>query len=139
MKQTYTEQDAVTELNLAAQDFLRSKMELGKAKANHEITITKIIELIGVKTEGITTKKTNSFEIQTTGKLNRTIDNEILMLVISKLPSDIVSRLINYKPNLVLKEYRFLENNEPEMFAIIAKAITAKPAKTSVKVKLLEE
>lgn len=94
-----------------------------------------ILELVGVDAEGTKTVKGDQYQLSTTGKVNRTIDQRKLSDLKSKIPTPLFKRLISYTPKLNLKEYRFIEANEPDYFALIAPAVTSKPAKPSVSIK----
>jgi hypothetical protein len=48
-------------------------------------------------------------------------------------------RVIRYKPDLSLRDLRYIEDNEPEYYRAFAGAITTKPAKTSLKVERLNQ
>lgn len=97
-----------------------------------------IIKKVGAETEGAFTVKGDSYQITTTGKLTRTINEKLLPEVQSEIPTPLFERLFRYKPSLNTKELKYIENNEPEYYAIVAKAITTKPAKTAVSFKELE-
>lgn len=92
-----------------------------------------IIALTGCKEEGSKTHEAGDFKITVTGKLNRKLDLPIWRDIESKIPENL--RPVTYKPSLDLKGLRYLQNNEPEIYAIAAKAIETKPAKTAINIK----
>ena len=87
------------------------------------------------KPEGSSTLKQGSYKITLTAKLNRTLDADAYHAIVDQIPVDL--RPVRYKAELDLKGIRYLENNEPDTYALIAPCITTKPAKTSVKVEAL--
>lgn len=97
-----------------------------------------IINIIQPPLEGSHTEKTEYYSITTTGRLTRNLDADKLPEISGQIPRAIFDRVIRYKPNLNLTELRYIENNEPDIYKIIAEAITSSPAKTSVTVKRLE-
>ena len=110
-------------------------------KAESEVRETRlliedqIIELVGAKPEGAFTVKGDQYHLTTTGKLTRTLIEDQIPALQSTLPQPIFDRLIRYKPSLDLKELRYLEANEPQIYTLAAKAFTTKPAKIAVSVK----
>lgn len=64
--------------------------------------------------------------------MRRTVDADILATIGPQIPEAIGKRVIRWKPDVDLRELRYLQNNEPEIYATLAQAITAKPAKPSV-------
>ena len=91
--------------------------------------------LVGVKSEGSTTKKTEQYTVTTTGKLSRKIDVDSLIAIKDRLPVGVISKVVKSEPKLVLKEYRGLTE---DVAAIFNEAIVSSPAKTSVTVKEIE-
>lgn len=89
--------------------------------------------------EGTTRADTEHFKISVVDKINRSVDSEELARIAPQIPEAIGRRLINWKPELRMTELRFIQNNEPEIYAIVAKALTAKPAKPSVSVERIEQ
>lgn len=71
--------------------------------------------------------------------VNRTIDEPALASVRDGVPPLIFDQVIKYKPVLDLAGLRYIQNNEPEYYAVFAQAITAKPAKPSVRVEMIAE
>lgn len=98
-----------------------------------------LIALAGdLKAEGTITLPSDAYKITITTKVNRSVDQARLTEIASQVPAEFGKRLIRWKPDLVLTELRYLEANEPQVFAIVAQAITANPAKPSIEVKAVE-
>ena len=124
-------------------DELAFDLEVAKA----ELILTKnavedaeqaLIAAVPCELEGSTTTTTAYYKIVTTGKLTRSLDEARLAQVQSVVPQKIYERVIRYKPDLSLRDLRYLESNEPEYYRAFAEAITTKPAKTSIKVDRIE-
>ena len=98
-----------------------------------------LIALAGdLKAEGASTLLSDAFKVTITTKITRSVDQAKLAEVASQVPAEFGKRLIRWKPDLVLTELRYIEANEPQLYAIVAQAITAKPAKPAVEVKAVE-
>ena len=118
------------EYEVAKQGVAFAKAQLDKAEAE-------LLASVPAELEGSLTTESDFYKVTTTGKLTRTLDEAKLAQVQSVLPQGIFERCIRYKPELSIRDYRYLENNEPEFFRVLAEAVTTKPAKTSVKVERL--
>jgi len=79
------------------------------------------------------------YAVKVTTKLSRTIDKAKLADVVGLVPEAIFHRLFEYEPKLNLKELRYVHQNEPHFYAVVAQAITTKPAKTVVAVERVAE
>lgn len=93
-----------------------------------------IAELGQPKAEGATSYKIPGYRITITGVVNRTVDPVMLAQVKAVMPPGLFDQAIRYKPDIILTGLRYLQNNEPEAYGLLAQAITAKPGKTQVKV-----
>lgn len=85
--------------------------------------------------EGTSTLKQGDYKITLTANLNRALDADAYHAIVDQIPVDL--RPVRYKAELDLKGIRYLENNEPDTYALIAPCITTKPAKAAVKVEAL--
>jgi hypothetical protein len=93
-----------------------------------------MIALLGKREEGSETHElSNGFKITITGKQTYSADIDALLEICAKLPEDM--RPIKTKTELDSTGAKYLRANEPAIWAKLAKAITIKPAKTSVEVK----
>lgn len=126
-------EEQLVEQYLGAQANLRVAQ---KILANAEQAI---LEHFGHKDEGtMSVHVADKYKVSTVGKINRTVSAEVWDEVKGSIPESLADRLVRYKPELNLRELRYVELNEPEWFASIAKAITSKPAKPSVKIDVVE-
>lgn len=93
-----------------------------------------IVARLGAKTEGSQTHElSNGLKITITGKLAYSADMPVLLSLCERLPEAL--RPIKRDPKLDETGAKYLRNNEPEIWSLIAPAITIKPAKTSVSIK----
>lgn len=122
--------------------------ELDAAKlTEHEATLARLAAEIAVLalTGELNPEGTQKFEdgggwiatIQTS--VRRAVDADKLAAIATKIPEAIGKRLIRWKPELDTRELRYVQANEPELYAIVATAIEAKPAKPQVKVERVKE
>lgn len=79
--------------------------------------------------EGTVRAETSRFKISVTNKLTRTLDMDQYMTVRDTLPEAL--QFVDLKPSINLTRLRHLEAVDP---SIVAKCVTVKPAKSSVKV-----
>lgn len=98
-----------------------------------------IVDAVGVQTEGSFTAAGDHYKITTTGKVNRTVDEDKLHEIWDELPEPLMQRLFPVKHSLNVKELHYVENNEPDWYKVVARAITAKPGKPQVKVTEIEK
>ncbi len=126
-------------LDSLSSEYLAIKRVESQARAEALELEKQIIKIVGEKEEGTTSCETLQYKVSTTGKLNRKLEVEALNQVRHLLPEAIFNRLIQVKPAIDLKELRYVESNEPDLYKIIAQAITTKPAKTSIKIVTQEQ
>lgn len=126
-----------TDLDIAAQNLRECKVTEDAARRARIAAEEAVLAIAGCKSEGSTTTKTAFFKVTTTGKLTRSIEPDTWEAVKSEIPEAIRDRLVRYKPDLVLSELRYIESDEPEIYAVFAQALTIKPAKASVSVDVL--
>ena len=97
-----------------------------------------IAELGEIKAEGQTVVKDGRYKVTITGSMNRRIDQAVLELIRQTIPAPLFDQAIRWKPEVNLTGLRYLQNNEPDTYSILAEAITTTPAKPSVRVEKLE-
>lgn len=89
-----------------------------------------LIAALGQKEEGAQTHKVGGFKIEIVGKINRKLDFAAWDAVKDQFPTEL--RPIKVKEELDEKGVKYLQQNEPELYALLPLEI--KPAKTAVKV-----
>lgn len=88
--------------------------------------------------EGTHKEQLGPWQLSVTTSIRRTVDAEALAAIAAKIPEAIGKRLIRWKPDLQVRELRYVQSNEPEIYALLAQVITAKPAKSSIKLERKE-
>ncbi|AFS52942.1 hypothetical protein [Leptospirillum ferriphilum] len=99
----------------------------------------KILQLLEKKEEGSVTEKTNYYKVTATYKINRMVDSNIAISLADELTQDQYQRIFRWKADVDTKELRFLMENKPETYSVIARAVTAKPAKPTLKIEEIEQ
>lgn len=100
----------------------------------------KLLALIGdLPTEGTTRRDAGDYQVTVTSSVNRKVDQAKLQTIASQIPEAFAARLFRWKAEVNTGELRFIQNNEPELYAVVATAIEAKPAKPSVKVEQVKQ
>lgn len=127
-----------TDIDLAAWDLLEAKRLEEEARQRRLEVEARLIELIGVKEEGTTSKKTAYFKASTTGGLTRTLVQD-WEDVFAQLPDWVTDTAIRYKYEVSVSGLKQLATSNPDIYAKCLKAIVTKPAKPAVKVELLEQ
>ena len=91
-----------------------------------------------MKEEGASVTKTRYYKCTCTGKLTRKLDLAAWENVCEDVPEDL--RPIKTKIEVDLKKLRAIENANPELYKFLveeSRVITSTPAKTSIKVEIL--
>lgn len=117
-----------------AEQWLIQKRAENAARDARIRTEEAMIELAGVKTEGATKHDADGYTVTITGKLTRTLDEDAWHAIVDQVPEEL--RPVRYKPALDLRGLRYLEQHEPVVYGIVSRAITTKPAKAGVEVKI---
>ena len=135
------------EASILSKQLLIAKNQEALAKAKRIAIEESIINLIGTKTEGAHTVESNDFKITTTAKMTRTVDQNSASRLREKYGSALFDILpVKYSVSVkALKSFLYsLEQggegarNAYPFADELMKAITTKPAKTSVSVKEME-
>lgn len=117
-----------------AQDLIAAKAAEAKANKARVAIEEQLIEVLGSKPEGAETHELgNGLKVTITGKLTYKADMEQLMQICGALPANM--RPLKVETKLDETGAKYLKNNEPEVWAMLAKAITVAPAKTAVSIK----
>lgn len=97
-----------------------------------------VIRLMPTRTEGRVTERGLHYRATVTYGVTRSIDAAALESVRAKVPAALFEQAVEYRPALKLAGVRYLQNNEPATYAVLAEAITAKPAKPAVRVEPIQ-
>lgn len=121
---------------LAAQ-LQAEKIEEAQATARRIATEQRLIELVGAKEEGDQRTMGREWKVITTGVINRKFDEAALASLREQVPAALFDQCVRYKPEPITAGLRYLRNNEPETYAVLAQALTATPGKTGVRVEFV--
>lgn len=119
-------------LDALCEALVHAKAKEDDAKKVRVAIEDEILAIVGAKDEGSLTVNTDHFKVTTTGRITRTLDAKKVDNL--SLPAPLLARLFTWQPKLNLREARYVENNEPDHWKVLATAITTKPGKASVKV-----
>lgn len=114
-------------------EWLAAKAEETATNKKRVAIEQQIITLLGALEHGSQTHDQGDFKITITGKLNYKADFPVLDEALKNISPNLHPVKIERK--LDDRGLRYLQSNEPEIFAQIAHAITITPAKTSVTIK----
>jgi len=92
-----------------------------------------LIAILGSKEEGAQTHEVGEYKVTITGKLIRSIDWDMYdKSIAAKIPESL--QPVKVKRELDDTGVKYLANNEPQIYRLLAKALSIKPAKTAVKI-----
>ena len=118
-----------------AQDLYEARQVEREANERRVELEEELIALVGAREEGSKTHTIGDFKITITGKLNRKIDWEIFDdSIASQIPESL--QPVKIKRELDKTGVKYLANNEPQLYKLLSKALTIKPAKTAVTITL---
>jgi len=109
----------------------------GAARLQAEQTL---LALVGeLPTEGTTRRSDGELVAVIKTGVRRKVDADVLARIAPSIPEAIGKRLLRWKPDLVTSELRYVQNNEPEIYAVLAEAITVTPAKPSISIEAAKQ
>lgn len=97
-----------------------------------------LLALLDTRDEGTVSARGDAWKVTARYGINRTVDAAALEAVRAAVPREMFEQVIEYKPAIKLPGLRYMRNNEPQTYAVLAQAITAKPAKPSVSIEAIE-
>lgn len=118
-------------------DLERAKTLLDNAKSEVLGIEKKIIAYTGHRQEGADTNKIGGWQVTTTGKVNRTVDDTAWRANqhhFTHENSPVASKLF-----VRVAKLRELEEADHELYVIACRAITSRPGKPAVKIKKMEQ
>ena len=122
--------------DLACAQLEAAKIAEARARDARIDAETAVLAHIEARDEGSVTLRGRGWKATAVYGMNRTIDEAALDSIRGTVPEAIFGQVFKYAPKLDLAGMRYVRNNEPELFAVMAQAITAKPAKPSVRVEI---
>ena len=111
--------------------WLAAKKEEGAANRRRIEIEERIVALTGKKDEGAQAHEADGFNVTVTGKVTRKMDWAAWEKVKGRIPANL--RPVKTKPELDEKGVKYLQANEPKIYAMLP--ITVTPAKTAIDVK----
>lgn len=120
-------------LAMAVGDYIEAKRLEENAKKARIAAEERILALAPAKEEGATTVEAGGYKITTTGKLTYSCDDLDALREITRKWD---GALVPIKTTAALDDTgcKYLRRERPDLWAELARVITIKPAKTSVKV-----
>ena len=119
-----------TEVEIANELFEAREAEK-KANERRVELEEELIAILGQKEEGAQTHEVGDYKVTITGKLIRKIDWDLYdKSIAAKIPESL--QPVKVKRELDDSGVKYLANNEPQIYRLLAKALTIKPAKTNV-------
>lgn len=115
-----------------ANDLFEAKRVEREAEEKRIALEEELIAVLGKRDEGAKTHAVGDYKITITGRVNRKIDWDAFDVVSSKIPES----LWPVKRQLDVTGVKYLENNEPALYKVLAPALTVEPAKTTVTIKM---
>lgn len=112
----------------------QAKDKENAAKAQRIDLENQIASLLSHPPEGSKTHTGDWYKVTVKGAINRTVDKAGLTEN-TTIPQAIKDKVFNWKPSINLSGYRYVQNNEPELFNQISEYVTSKPGKTAVTIK----
>lgn len=98
-----------------------------------------LLDLVGeLPAEGTTRRDDGELVAVIQTGVRRKVDADVLARIAPSIPEAIGKRLLRWKPDLVTSELRYVQNNEPEIYALLAQAITVTPAKPSIRIEAVK-
>lgn len=97
-----------------------------------------LVTLGEIDAEGTTNIEAGAFKVTVRCSVTRSVDAKALAEIAPQIPEPIAKRLFRWKPELDTRELRYLQNNEVELYGVVAQAITTKAAKPSISVERRE-
>lgn len=119
-----------TEVEIAEELFAAKQAER-EANEKRVALEEELIGILGQKEEGAQTHHVGDYKITITGKLNRKIDWDMFdSTIAARIPESM--HPVKIKRELDETGVKYLANNEPQLYKVLASALTIKPAKTAV-------
>jgi len=97
-----------------------------------------VIALLPKKDKGSVSKKGDESKATVTYGINRSVDAEALAAIKREIAPELFDQAIRYKPEVIEKGFIDLKESQPDAYALLAQAITSKPAKPQVAIERLK-
>lgn len=125
-------------LDEAAARLMALKLAENQATAARIEAETALLALVQCPAEGSKTYRGGAYKVTVTGNVHRRVDEAALATVRERLGESIFAQAFKFKPEVSVTGIKYLRDNEPQLYAIAAEAITATPGKSSVRVEVMD-
>ena len=116
-----------------ADELFQAKQDERKANEHRVALAEDLITILGNREEGATTHQVGDYKITITGKLKRKINWDMFdSTIAARIPESL--HPVKLKRELDETGVKYLANNEPQLYKVLASALTIEPAKTDVKI-----
>lgn len=120
-----------------ARDWTDAKLAEDKCKEWRIAVEEALDKILGHKPEGSKTHTVGFYKVTMTGVINRKLDHDKWKEVEKQVPAEL--RPVKTKLELDEKGVKWLQENRPDIWRVVAQAVTTTPGKTGVKVTRKEE
>jgi len=130
-------QSAITQpatLDAMCASLLEAKAQAEQARRQVLDIEEAIAQAVGTKDEGSFSVDCDAFKVTTTQPVTRSVNKELALDVMKKLPADLAHSIFDWKPSLNVRVFKDLQRYQPAHYATITPAVTSKPGKVAVKV-----
>ena len=131
MRSPLESDDALASLAAAWHKAKADEVEANRRRLEAE---AKMLDLIGTQAEGTAKFGAGDYAVSVSFGSTTSVDEDKLREIADRVPVDIQKRVIRWKPAIDARELKYLRCNEPDLYAVIAEAITVKPSKPSFKI-----
>lgn len=128
----------MTTIDEAAAELALAKREETEARAARIAAEEALLAMLEAREEGTVSAKGEAWKVSVRYAMNRSVDAAALSAIRDQVPPALLEQAIEYAPKIKLPGLRYLRNNEPDTYRVLAQAITAKPAKPSVSIEPIE-
>lgn len=122
-----------SEFERTAREVLEFRRIEDDARASRVAAEARLVAMVEAKDEGTVHEEDGHVKVTISFKVTRSVDADKVVEDWNSLPP-LVHDAFVWRPDLVLKQMRAIEIANPAAYAVLAKYITAKPAKPSVKI-----
>lgn len=118
-------------------DWIAAKRDESAANDRRVAIEAEIIAALGEPDEGSATHELpDGSKLTITSKITRTVDAQVWRQVMDRVPETLRPITFEESVRLDTKGLRWLQENQPEVYAVVAMSVTAKKAKSAISVKV---
>lgn len=127
------ESPSTTQLDQLAHELEVAKQVESHAREQRMAVEQQLCKLVGIKEEGSFSVKGDYYKVTTVAGMSRVVDSEKWAAIQQQLPADIAQSVIRSKLEVNTRQLKSLQQLNPAYYQLVARAITTKPKKVSVK------